>query len=253
MSANDAYERLMPLILELPKKSIQTPNLPAEEKVMEGKKLENLIERDRDPLLDSGLSPEYLDSFTDRLGAYEIAEANYIIYRNHAVGLEGKIKDLQEKIMEIRKVLLHYLSFLLKDNETEMAALEYIKDGRTLNNKVFDIQPLVVLANKHVEELESVKLDRSVINDAELLYEETSHIKGLFKSVPEQEEDVKDIRNRAYTYLNEAFVKIKKHAQFVFWQDEEKLKVYKSDFLSRIHSGRGRKKKIELEPIIEGK
>lgn len=251
MSASDAYERLMPSILELPKSSIQNPNLPPEEKVMEGKKLKSLIERDREPLLDSGLDPEYLDSFTDRLGAYEIAEAKYIVLRNHAVGLGQQIKDLQEKLVEVRKVLLHYLTFVLKDDAVEMATIEDIKDGRTLNNKVFDIQPLIELAKNHVEELEKVKFDRAVLDDAERLYEETSRIKGLIKSLPKQEIDVKDIRNRAYTYLNEAFVKIKEHAQFVFWKDEEKLKVYKSEYLSRSHSGRGKRKKIEMEPIAE--
>ncbi len=251
MSAQNAYDRLMPEILGINKNKIQIPNQPAEEKVVEGKKLSKIIVEDRDVLLESGLNPVYLDSFDDRLIVYEVSEAKYIVLKDSDENEEERVKILREKVFNIRKELLHNLSFVLKDDGDAKAALERIADGRTINNKIFDILPLIELAKAHLEELDRVNFDRSILDDAELLYNETQDATSNITVTPKEVTDVRDIRNRVYTYLNEAFQKIKEHGQFVFWKNEERLQLYKSEYLSsRRHSKSSKNKSdIELEPM----
>lgn len=230
MSAQEAYEQLMPEILGIKNNLIQFPNIPAEELVFEAVKISKLIVEDREPLLKSGIDPELLDSFDNRLAAYEHAESRYLILRDSTDVLSQKFKILQEKVFNMRKNLLHNLKFAFKENEKAMSGLERIIEGRTFHNKIFDLRPIIDMAKDHLEALEKIGFDKVLLDDAEILYNETKKAISEISATPKDVNEVKDIRNRAYTYLNEALSRIKDHGQFVFWKNEERLKLYKSQF-----------------------
>lgn len=251
MSAQDTYERLLPEIQSIKNEDIVKPNIPVEEKVVEGKKVLKLIEEDREALITSSIDVNYLDSLEERLEAYEIAEAKYIVLKDSAESLTDKLKVLQDKIFKIRKILLHNLSFALKEDSAAIAAIERISHGRSFNNKIFDIRPILELAYTHLEDLDKLTFNRTILDDAEMLYNETQEILSEISASPKNMSEVKDIRDKAYTYFNEALRKIKEHGQFVFWENEERLKLYKSSFNSqkRNKKGNNNKNDIELEPM----
>ncbi len=251
MSAHEAYDRLMPDILGISPDSIQHPNQPAENIVVEGKKNIKLTVEDREALLNSGIDAEILDGLQDRVEAYEISEAKYIVLRDSTEDLKEKLKIIRDKTFEIRKVLLHNLNFVLKNDKDAVAALERIAHGRSINNKIFDIRPILELAGTHLADLDKINFDRSILDDAEILYNEAQEVQSEIAVSPKAISEIKEIRNRAYTYLNEALSKIKEHAHFVFWQNEERLNLYKNQYriTRKYKKSNSDDTNLELEPL----
>lgn len=243
MSEQQAYDRLLPIILNLPKEMIKHPHMPVEEKIMEGHKLLKLATEDKDVLLASGINLEFIDTLEDRIGTYSIANANYIVLKDSNSGIKEEFHQLEEKAHNLKRKLLHDLNFALEDREDAQGALHEIAEGRSRNDLIYDFVPLKKLIETFPNELEKIHFDYSLVEQADSLHISMQDIFSQMKASPKGISEVKDIRDRAYTYLEEALTKIKKHGQYVFWEDEIHLSLYKSEFMSNIGQKKGNSKK----------
>ena len=66
---------------------------------------------------------------------------------------------------------------------------------------------------------------------------------------PGELEELKTLAYQAFTYLQEAVSEIRENGQHVFWKDENRLDLYKSDHYQRI--GKTRNKEDVNENVSE--
>ncbi len=249
MSEQQAYDRLISEILKQPKDRIKYPHMPVEEKVMECYKVLKLSTKDREILLNSGLTPETLDTFEEKIGAYSIAHANYIVSINSKDSLKEVFSKLETEAHNLRRRLLHDIKFAMENNSAAQKAIHKIMEGRSRNDLIYDFVPIKKLIDAYPDDLAKINFDYSLVEKAEILHAELQEILSQIKVSPKEISEVKDIRDKAYTYLDDALVKIKKHGQYVFWEDEERLSLYKSEFMVNIGHKKGKSKIEILDPI----
>lgn len=248
MSAQTAYDRLLPIILGLSNEKQQRPYMAVEDKIAEVGKVLKLIPNDKDALINAGLDAQYIDTLEDRMGAYSISEANYIVLKNGNGELKKKLKSLDAKAHALRKTIVHALKFVLQDNEEAQKTLKHISKGRSRNDMAYDFMPLKKLAITFSEDLDRIHFDKSLLDDADQVSEDLLDVLAQIAATPKKVSEVKAIRNKAYTYLNEALTKIKAHAKFVFWEDEERLALYKNDTMKkRKHSSQNKENTSTLQ------
>ncbi len=237
MSAQESYDRLLPTLLAYPKGKLQKPNVPVEELLGETEKTSVVIKEGRDILVNAGLNPEYIDNFDDRIGAYAIAAAKYVVLMDGNGGYGKDLNDLEGPAHDLRREIMHNFRFAFRNNSEALKSLERISKGRSRKDMIFDFVSLIELAENYPEELDAINFDRGLLDQARESYENLKNLVAKITVSPKQISEVKDIRDRAYTYLNEALTAIKEHSQFVFWKDEAKLALYKRDYSNyRRHS-----------------
>lgn len=250
MSEQEAYDRLIAEILALPNNNLRYSHMPVEDKVIEAHKTLKLGKEDKEKLLHSGLDPKLIDTLEDRIGAYSIANANYMLLKNSIGGLKGKEKTLEKEAYNLRRKLFHDLRFALDENEEALNVINEIAEGRSRNDLVYDFVPIIKLIEAYPEELAKINFDQSLVEKANSLHLQMQDILSKMKASPKEVSEVKSIRDKAYTYMDDALIKIRKHGQYVFWEDPERLNLYKSDFMSNLrHKRKNNVKNIEEEEM----
>ncbi len=247
MSEQQAYDRLIPLILAQSDKDTKIPNVAVENKVMDAHKFVKLSSENREVLINSGLNPEYIDTLEDRIGAYSIAHGNYMVLKNVVGTVKEKFAQLEKEAQALKRNIIHSFLFALDDNSKALETIKEITEGRSKNDLVYDFVPMKIVSETYTEELTRIGFDFTLIERAEELHLEMQDLLSQIKLSPKDISEVKVIKNKAYTYLDEALTQIKKHGQYVFWEDEERLELYKSDYYKRNYS----KKKSDEDATID--
>lgn len=232
MSAQTNYERLLPEIISIPKEKIRVPNYPPEELLAEAEKTKIISKEDKKLLVNAGLDPKVVDTFGDRIDVYTIASAKYIVLMDDSSKLEQQYHDLIEEAQNAKRELIHCFKFAYRDNKDALESLERITKGRSRKDMIFDFVSLIELANEYAEDLLKINFNSSLLLKAQNLHDKLKKIYAKIEVGPKQISEVKDIKNRAYTYLMEALQSIKEYGQFVFWKDEERCSLYKRHYLS---------------------
>ncbi len=241
MSEQQAYDRLINLILNQPDDKVKIPNVAVEDKVMDAHKFVKVSIKDKDLLVNSGLNPIYIDSLEDRAGAYSVAHGNYMVQKNLTSNINDQYAELEKEAHTLKRKIIHSFNFALADNSNAQETIKEITHGRSKNDLVYDFVPMKIVSETYTEDLTRIGFDFTLIERAEELHLEMQDLLSQIKSSPKDISEVKIIKNKAYTYLDEALTQIKKHGQYVFWEDEERLALYKSNYYKRNSS----RKKIE--------
>ena len=187
-------------------------------------------------LVKSGLNSEYIDTLADRIGAYAVAESEYnaIAFAKNEAKKEW-IK-IEPEAVELKRTLMHYLRFVFKRNNmtAELKSIGEIAKGKGRRDLMLDLMDLHKLAQRHTELLTTVAVDPLIVDEANNMFEKLRNLLGDINSEPEETEAKKLMVQKAYTYLWEAVDNIREFGQFVFWKDDEKADLYRSDHYQRL-------------------
>ena len=235
-NSQESFEKLRPVIEAIPDEKIVSPTMPPDDIIGEAEELLQTATEDRDLLVKGGLKSEYLDSFQDRIGAYAVAEAEFNAVAFAKSDANKEWKNLEPEAKEIKETLMHYMRFVFKRNKmsAELKSLGEIAKGRGQRDLMLDLMDLHKLAQKHKELLPTVGMDLNLIDEANTMFEKLRSLLGELKTEPEEVETKKMLAKKAYTYLWDAVSNIREFGQFVFWKDEERLDLYRSDHYQRI-------------------
>jgi len=196
------------------------------------------------PLLSKyGLPAESLDLLLAYTGALRTAQSNW------EVKLTDKAKAIKAwnaeapAMYNLRKELFDHMDFAFRNAPNLLKKLAEIKKGYSRADAVQDMASLSVLGKDNAALLEAISFD---ISKFELSAEMADHMGTLLGEINGRmyfEDDLKLIRDKAYTLAKRVLDEICSYGKFVFRDKPEKVRSYASKY-NRERKAEYRKKKL---------
>jgi hypothetical protein len=247
-SSEDFYLELLPRFSVIPDDECCALSMPAEEVVAEAEQLAVVAQQDRDALLGAGINASYIDTLDTRAGAFAYAAAQHEISISGEVKTKKNWKEKSPLGYELRKTLLHILSFAFRKYQDLMRSIDEIKAGKGNKDMILDLLALYILGKSNPQPLQQINFNFDLLQQAKAMHDELSDI--LARATLDQGiiSEKRRIRDKAFTFLNEAMDEIREYGQFVFVGNPDRYSLYQSSFRQKIGSLSGSVKK-ETEPI----
>lgn len=138
-----------------------------------------------------------------------------------------------------------------RDYELKLETLRAIGKGRKQADMIQDLNDLSVLGEGNPEPLSEISFDMSLVNKAAETAEQVARLLAEVTSVRNKESEAKTIRDQAFTHLKEAVDQIYECGQYVFRQDPERRRGYRSNHMYMRRKRHERKAAAEKSKIVE--
>lgn len=222
MQFDPQYSDSIALIMSLEDHLVRSLDMPEEDAVHEGQRLHEAVKEEYDALLALGCPQEYLDTLPLRLDLFSYL-ANYFLLR----------LDETENLMEIwmekksfgytfRRKLFSAFRVAYRHFPKLLEKVENVIKGKGDTDMVMDLRSLQILGTAHPAQLQAVNFDLTRLDDSLALHHELLEILAKSNLTTDEEKELREIRNRAYSWLREAMDEIRTFGQWLHEDDEEK-------------------------------
>ena len=226
------YELLIGDIKKIPKDQVRFCTMPIDVAVGEAHRLDRVLVVDRQTMLDAGIAPGIVDSFSARVGALDFAAAEYRMTISKDPDSVKAWEEASAEGYELRRYLFKHMSFAFRKEAELMAQLKLIKDGRGDLDMVAALMSAKRLGEKTIAYLVQTPLfDRGKLQAAEDLHNRLNVLHADATIDPAKVNQAKDIFHRAWTYYKMAADEIKDYGQYVF-EGTDRYQEYVSEYLS---------------------
>ncbi|SHF33362.1 hypothetical protein SAMN05444274_104457 [Mariniphaga anaerophila] len=226
MSYSDDFEQWEETIENIPAKDVKLPNLPIDDFVASTETLAVDANEDRDALTAAGLDVTLIDELTPLSGALRYCQANWMSIFRAREEAQNQWKEQSPEAFEFRDELLHAFSFAYRNLGDVKKKVMRIREGRSNADMVQDLIELAVLGEKYPEPLTAINFDLEKLTQSRALSHSMSELLAASNGAAGEGNEVKVLRDKAYTLLAEKARIIREYGQYVFWKDESKLKRY---------------------------
>jgi len=151
---------------------------------------------------------------------------------------------------QLRTDLLHHFRHAFSSRPDAKAAVKSISKGNTYADMIQDLIELSELGRKYEKELQAVGFDMSLLDQAYRMSFDLGPVYAGATSERSERSENRNLRNKAYFHLKEAVDKLRKAGQYAFWQNEEKLKGYRSTHIRSRNEKYRNKKSNPPEPPV---
>ncbi|MCP4220533.1 MAG: hypothetical protein GY765_38250 [bacterium] len=232
MNTIDSYNLKLETLKAI--EDLKEPNIPMSAVVHESEGLKVQSGLDREVLLAVGLDPGVVDDLPVRIEVMKHAEGKWHTMRFKRSEQAAEWAEKAKVAQELRKKLLHDLSFAFRDDEELMKGIKDVSKSTRKAEMIADLKLLVSKGNDYPELLAAINFDTTLLEQATAMSAEVYAALYLSKIVKE----TKIIRDQAFTHLDEAVETIRDYGQYVFWEDEEKVNKYRSEYSREYNKNR---------------
>ena len=243
LSTKEAYNKHLATFSAIPEDKMKTPNMTRNDVIGEAEELKIVALEDKEVLVKASCQVEYIETLDERIGAF--SHASSIWENSEFVKSEAKIKWIEDEKLsyDFKAELLHDLGHALRGNPDQLKYLKKITKGHGKRDLVMDLKDGAVLGRNNKEALEAIGFDLNRLDEAEAMHDKLSNLLSESNMSPGVLEELKTLAYQAYTYLQEASSEIRENGQHVFWKDEERLELYKSDHYQNLRKSSNKKEK----------
>lgn len=224
----EAYQAKLPLLSLIPKDQVFAPTIPTDVLVQEANNLAYWAKQDRAALASVNFDTTLIDDLPVRAGACREAESIWLTQR---FTKEEALKEWKLKlpsVIDLRYTIERAMEYAFRKNPDLLVRLELIKDGSGNADLIQDLNDLQVLGRQYEDLLKAINFDMALLDQAAKLAIEMADLLATATGNKANLNQVKDIRDRAYTHLKEAMTEIRQCGQYVFADDKERLQGYYS-------------------------
>lgn len=234
LTAEEAYCRHLPTFSALPPEAIKTPKMARDDVIGEAEELKLAAQEDHDALVAAGCPEEFITTLEERIGAYSHSSSMW--ENSEYMKSEALIQWLEKEkqAYDFKEYLLHALNHALRNNPEELKYVKKIAAGSGRRDLTLDFKDIEVLGRRHEQALSAIGFDLTDLDKAAALHDTLSDLLSKANMTPKDLTALKTLAHQAYTFLQEAVSEIRVNGQFVFWKDEERLNLYKSDHYQKI-------------------
>ena len=249
LSAEQSYNKHLAAFSAIPAHEIKTPKMPRVDIIGEAEELKLAATEDKEALVKAGCREEFITTLDERIGAY--AHASSVWEISEFMKSDARKQWLQEEdgAYNFKESLLHSLGHALRNNPDELKYVKKISAGHGKRDLVVDLKDIAVLCKRNVAALNAICFDVEDIERAEALHDMLSNLLSEANMSPGKLEKLKILAYQAYTYLQEAVAEIRINGQYVFWKDEARLNLYKSEHYQQV--GKTRTKEDSEETPVD--
>lgn len=227
------FDEKLPEITAIPTEDVKQPNMPIGEAVQEAENLSAWAEEDKAALTKAGLDWALVEDLPIRAGACRYAQS---IWARESQSREEAQQEWKEKSPEafaLRDELLHHFTFAFRKRPDLITRVQAIREGGSSADMLQDLSDLNVLGQENKDLLKAIGLDLKLLNTAAQTADELSALLAKANGEVSEDDDAKELRDRAYTYMKLAVDEIRNTGQYVFWRDEDRKKGYVSSYKKR--------------------
>ena len=249
LSTEESYNKHLESFSAIPEEKMKSSHMARDDVLGESEELKIVALEDKEALVKAGCPEEYIKTLDERIGAY--SHASSVWENSEFTKTEAKKQwiEAETSAYEFKADLLHDLGHALRRNPDQLKYLSKITAGYGKRDLVMDLKDAAVLGKKNIEALKEINFDISKLDESEALHDKLSNLLSEANMSPGELEELKTLAFQAFTYLQEAASEIRENGQYVFWKDENRLDLYKSDFYQRL--GKSKNKKEESESVVE--
>ena len=238
MSNVDDYETLLPIITAIPDDQIKSPAMPVEDFAREGEILYSWCRTDREALMARALDWDIVTSLPMRIGAMREASSRWE-NRRFDYGELGKTwKKSSDDGHYFRDFLLREFRYAYDEDPALLSKVSRIAEGSGNADMIQDLNDLAVLGREYAEPLNATRFDLAHLDHAAHLSDVLGTMQADAQIGRDQNSDALVIRNQSYTYLKQAMDAVRKLGQLVFWENDDRLRGYYSQYYKKANKAK---------------
>lgn len=251
MSSKQNYEQKLETLRAIEDDKVTPPsNIPVDVYIQESENLYQWCQPDKDELTAKGLSWELVEDLPARSGTLRYAESLWNAERFTREEAAKKWAEDSPLAYELRDDLLDDLRFAFRKNPQLSGRVKAIADGRSHADMIQDLNDLSVLGKENPELLAAINYDMSLLDQAAQMADEMADLLASATGEKAFSSETKKIRDQAYTHLKEVVDEIHAYGQYVFRDNDDRIKGYRSHYLRRIRARRTVKQDlVEANPV----
>jgi len=235
MSNKEAYETKLPEITAIADDQVKTPtSIPVDAYVQEAENLYDWCQDDREALTAKGLNWELVEDIPLRAGALSRAESLWFKERFTREEAEKMWKEKSPFAYKLRDDLLKDFRFAYRKIDDLTGKVRAIAEGNTHADMLQDLNDLVAIGEGNPEPLAAINFDMSLLDQADQTADEMAALLAAATGERIDYSESKKIRDKAYTHVKEVVDEVYAFGQYVFRDNDERLKGYRSTYLRRL-------------------
>ncbi len=236
----------------IPPESVREPSLPINFGISEALTLQVLAQRDSEKLKARKLDWNLVTSLGQRTLALQEAESKYMLAQFGTGQIIKEWKKTYEEAIVLREELTHGMLYAFDGNEILLEAVRSIMQGNSYADLVQDQSDLEGLGIKHKDLLDAAGIDYKLVERAGELKITLGDLLAKTNIGKGEKSPEKDMRDRAFTFMNTAVEKIRKCGKSVFWKDPEHAACYASAYMrkQRRKTGKTKVTKTAAESVM---
>ncbi|MBI3071381.1 MAG: hypothetical protein HYY84_04555 [Deltaproteobacteria bacterium] len=236
MKAKNELEKLLPKLAAISATDVAEPDRPVATIVQEALDLADAAHRYRASLLAVGVDAAIIDGLAERAKALSAAQTEWTNTRE--TGLPATLHAAVDRATELRRDIVDSALYALRNDDAALDVIARIRDGEGVADLCQDLKDLGVLVERNRAAFDRVDFDFEDVTRARAIADEVQ--KGHAEATTKKAlDDKKDLRNRAFTYLDEAVDEVRAAGLFAFRRDADATRT--SLFRSAYALRRGRK------------
>jgi hypothetical protein len=217
---------------------VKLPNMPVGEAVQEAENLFAWCQDDKAALTKAGLDWALVDDLPLRAGACRYAQSLWKRDSKTSEEAEKEWKSKSPAAYDFRDVLLHDFTFAMRADNELIAKVQAIREGSSRADMLQDLSDLDVLGRANPGLLKKVGFDMKKLAQAATMADDLSAVLALANGEDGNDDNAKEMRDKAYTYMKQAIDEIRTTGQYVFWRDDNRSKGYISTYQKRLNQRR---------------
>lgn len=234
MSPQENFSTHKDTITAITKDEYLQPLGVTDEILSDGRRINEIVLRDKETLLGAGLSAEHIDLLPIKLDCYAIAASA----ADTAITEEGQVKiewkEREKEGFKYKRLMHHEMGFAYRKDPEISEKLTEIAKGVGRSDMVMDLKDYATLGRSNPAPLEAAPLFKMEwLDTLENLHFELSNLLAKLESSPQGTSDANTLKRQAFTWLESSLNEIREYAEYVFHDDDDKLKDYKRDYLGK--------------------
>ncbi len=231
MADREDFEALLRTLETMPKEKVYRPRIPVGALSQESEMLVDWVQDDRDKFLAVKFDWNLVMSLSERIGAMRYAEARWSNTRLRQKDAQKEWEAIRAKGYDTREELFAAMDLAFDGDEDLMQRLSELREGESHADMISDVGASAELCREQQPLMEEIGFDMAIVDEAAELADQMARLLGEADADRLKDSPERDIRDRAYTYLDQAVRKIRKCGKYVNRKDPERLKGYMSDYI----------------------
>lgn len=234
MGHREDLEAKRPILMRIADDKITRPtNIPIEVYGQEAQDLYEWAMVDKAHLVARRLDWALVEDLPVRAGAFIQAQSLWNAIRFTQEEARREWEKREPYTYEIRNLLVDELGFCFHKRDDLVARVEKIAEGYGHEDCLQDLNDCAVLGEQNRELLEAAAFDMALLDEAKKLSDEMAALLAQTRANTPESQEALELRNRAYTHLEEAVDEVCRVGRHVFRDDEKRLRGYFSAYMRR--------------------
>ena len=231
--SKEAFESKKAAIEAIAKEKTLYPNMPVSIALQEAEDLQVWCVPDNEPLIKAGLNWSLVEDLPSRTEALRYVQS---LWQKEFKSLEEAQKQwkLQSPAAyDLRDELLHHFFHAFYNFPNLYSHTQQIAEGNTHADMIQDLSDLAALGKDNKEPLNAISVDLSLLDKAETTSAAMAKLLAASNGNKLEDNELRILRDRAFTHMKEAVDEIRRCGQYVFWKDEQRHKGYTSRYMKK--------------------